>query len=96
MPSPAVMHGQLDDFLGVDTHEIDSEPDFEEDTGQEVGIRDIHLQDMRHWLETLYLRIYSIPETWLSFVSQTTRLANVIDVMNASRLIVLPIHVHPG
>lgn len=85
IPSPAIIYGQLDDFLGVDTHETDSEPDFEEDKEQEVGIRDIHLQDIRHWSETLYLQIYSIPETWLSFVSQTTRLANVIDVMNASK-----------
>ena len=85
MPSPAIIHRQLDDFSGVDTHETDSEPDFEEDKGQEVGIRDIHLQDMRHWPETLYLQTYSIPETWLGFVSQAPRLANVIDVMNASK-----------
>ena len=85
MPSSAIVHGQLDDFLRVDTHETDSEADFEEYKGQELGIRDIHLQNMRHWPETLYLQIYSIPESWLSFVSQTTRLANVTDVMNATK-----------
>lgn len=63
----------------------DSEPDFEEHKDQEDGIRDIHLQDMRQWPGTLYLQIYSIPESWLSLVSQTTRLANVIDVVNASK-----------
>ena len=78
-------YGQLDDFLRVDTHETDSETDFDEQKEQEAGIRDIHLQDMRQWLGTLYSQIYSIPETWLSFVSQTTRLANVIDVINASK-----------
>lgn len=82
---PATSLGHLDDFLDVETHETDSEPDLEEQKEQEVGIRDIHLQDMRHWSETLYLQIYSIPETWLSFVSQTTRLANVIEVMNACK-----------
>ena len=85
LDTPAVFNGQLDDFLGVDTHETDSEPDSDEHKEPELGIRDIHLQDMRHWSQTLYLQIYSIPETWLSFVSQITRLANVIDVMNASK-----------
>ena len=82
--TPANNYGQLDDFLRVDTHETDSEPDFDEQKEHEAGIHDIHLQDMRQWSGTLYSQIYSIPETWLSFVSQTTRLANVIDVMNAS------------
>ena len=82
---PAINHGQLDDFLRVDLYGTDSEPDFEEHKDQEDGIRDIHLQDMRQWSGTLYLQIYSIPESWLSLVSQTTRLANVIDVVNASK-----------
>ena len=82
---PAINYGQLDDFLRVDLHGTDSEPDFEEHKDQEDGIRDIHLQDMRQWSGTLYLQIYSIPESWLSLVSQTTRLANVIDVVNASK-----------
>lgn len=83
--APANNHGQLDDFLRVDPHETDSEPDLGEHKEQEAGIRDIHLQDMRQWSGTLYLQIYSIPETWLSLVSQTTRLANVIDTMNANK-----------
>ncbi|KAL8960247.1 MAG: hypothetical protein Q9193_003015 [Seirophora villosa] len=82
---PANNYGQLDNFLRVDPHETDSEPDLQEHKEQEAGIRNIHLQDMRQWSGTLYLQIYSIPETWLSLVSQTTRLANVIDTMNASK-----------
>ncbi len=85
LDSPTIPQGHLDDFLGVDTNETDSETDFEEHKEQEVGIRDIHLQDMRQWSETMYLKIYSIPETWLSFVSQTSRLANVIDALNSSK-----------
>ncbi|KAL8851726.1 MAG: hypothetical protein Q9221_003336 [Calogaya cf. arnoldii] len=81
---PLATNGQLDDFLRVDTHETDSEPDFEDNKEPETGIRDIHLEDLRQWPGTMYLQIYSIPETWLSLVSQTTRLANVMDVVNAS------------
>ena len=77
-------NAHLDDFLRVDTHERDSETDSESDKDREVGIRDIHLEDMRPWSDTMYLQIYGIPETWLSLVSQTTRLANVIDVIDAS------------
>lgn len=32
----------------------------------------------------MYLQIYGILEIWLSMVLQTTRLANMIDVVNAS------------
>lgn len=77
-------HGHLDDFLRVEGNEKDSETDAEDEKEREVGIRDIHLEDMRQFSDTLYLQIYGIPETWLSLVSRTTRLANVLDVINAS------------
>ncbi|KAL8819700.1 MAG: hypothetical protein Q9223_001919 [Gallowayella weberi] len=82
--APNVTHGHLDDFLRVEGNERDSETDAEEQKDREVGIRDIHLEDMRQFSDTLYLQIYGIPETWLSLVSRTTRLANVLDVINAS------------
>ncbi|KAL8790838.1 MAG: hypothetical protein Q9195_006163 [Heterodermia aff. obscurata] len=81
-------HGHLDDFLRVDAHEGDSGTDSDEHKDDEIGIRDIHLEDMRPWSNTLYLQIYGIPETWLSLVSQTTRLANVIDVIDATGTVV--------
>ena len=65
-------HGHLDDFLRVDAHEGDSGTDSDEYKDDEVGIRDIHLEDMRPWSNTMYLQIYGIPETRLSLVSQTT------------------------
>lgn len=77
-------YGHLDDFLRVDTHEGGSGTDSDENKDDEVGMRDIHLEDMRPWSNTMYLQIYGIPETWLSLVSQTTRLANVIDVVDAT------------
>ncbi|KAI4246824.1 MAG: hypothetical protein LQ352_006310 [Teloschistes flavicans] len=40
-------HGQLDDFLRVDARERENEPDSEGYKDREVGIRDIHLADMR-------------------------------------------------
>ena len=81
-------HGHLDDFLRFDAHEGDSGTDSDDHKDDEVGIRDIHLEDMRPWSNTMYLQIYGIRETWLSLVSQTTRLANVIDVIDATGTVV--------
>ena len=81
-------HSHLDDFLRVDAPEGDSGTDSDELKDDEIGIRDIHLEDMRPWSKTMYLQIYGIPETWLSLVSQTTRLANVIDVIDATGTVV--------
>ena len=75
---------QLDDFLRVESHDVDSESDFQSPKEHAVGLRDIHLQDLRQWPDTLYPPIYGIPETWMSLVSQTTRLANVVDAFNIS------------
>ena len=79
-----ITHGHLDDFLRVNAHEGDSGTDSDEHKDDEVGIRDIHLEDMRPWSNTMYLQIYGIPETWLSTVPQTTRLGHVIDVIDAT------------
>jgi arginine metabolism regulation protein II len=74
-------YSQLDDFLRVEVHGTDSDPDAEASKDQEAGIRDIHLVDPRQWSKTLFMDIYGIPEVWLSLVSQTTRVANVIDLL---------------
>jgi arginine metabolism regulation protein II len=81
----ADMNTQLDDFLRVDSNDTDSESDLEALKDQEVGFRDIHLQDTRQWPNTLYMQVYSIPEIWLSLVSQTTRLANVMEFLSHSK-----------
>lgn len=70
---------RLDDFLRIerpDEHDHDV-GDQKDDTS---GLHDIHLQDPRAWQGTLYLQIYGLPETWLSLLSQTTRLANVAEM----------------
>ncbi|CAN9241716.1 unnamed protein product [Alternaria alternata] len=74
-------HPQLDDFLRVETHGPDSDLHMGTSKDQEAGLRDIHLSDPREWPKTLYMDIYGIPEDWLSLVSQTTRVANIIDFL---------------
>ncbi|KAI3394235.1 hypothetical protein diail_3010 [Diaporthe ilicicola] len=75
--------GRLDDFLRLQPHASDSDLEIEELKEHETGRRDIHLEDARESLDTLYPQIYGIPETWLSLVSQVTRLANLLDVVKS-------------
>lgn len=70
---------KLDDFLRLETRYSDNDLNIDDPKDQEAGLHDIHLQDSRNFSETMYKQIYGIPETWLSLVSQTTRLGNVMD-----------------
>lgn len=72
---------QLDDFLRIQSHGTDSDDELEAHKDSETGLRDIHLEDSRTWSNTLYMDIYGIPEIWLSYVSQTTRVANIMDYL---------------
>ncbi|KAJ5373273.1 transcriptional regulator family: Fungal Specific TF [Penicillium concentricum] len=76
---------RLDDFLRLETQNSDSDLNIDEPKDQTSGLHDIHLQDSRSYPETLYKQIYGIPETWLSLVSQTTRLANVLETFRIGR-----------
>lgn len=73
-------HSRLDDFLRLEEHNSDSDLELDESKDYETGLHDIHLEDSRHFANTMYLQMYGIPETWLSLVSQTTRLANIMDM----------------
>jgi len=73
---------QLDDFLRIQSHGTDSDDDTEAHKDNETGLRDIHLEDGRVWSNTLYMDVYGIPEIWLSYVSQTTRVANIMDYLD--------------
>lgn len=73
---------QLDDFLRIQSHGADSDDGVETYKDNETGLSDIHLEDPRNWSNTLYMDIYGIPEIWLSYVSQTTRVANIIDYLD--------------
>ncbi|PLB42154.1 Zn(II)2Cys6 transcription factor [Aspergillus candidus] len=70
---------RLDDFLRLESRNPDCDLNINEPKDRETGFYDIHLQDSRSFPETLYKQTYGIPETWLSLVSQTTRLANVME-----------------
>lgn len=72
---------RLDDFLHLRPRQSDSDLDIDEPKEHKVGLHDFHLEDSRQFSETLYSQVYGIPETWLSLVSQTTRLANVMDTL---------------
>lgn len=76
---------QLDNFLRLETHASDRDLNIHERKDQETSLRDIHLEDSREFPETLYKEIYGIPETWLSLISQTTRLANVMETFRNAR-----------
>lgn len=76
---------RLDDFLRLETQNSDNDLNIDEPKDQTSGLYDIHLQDSRSYPETLYKQIYGIPETWLSLVSQTTRLANVLETFRIAR-----------
>ncbi|KAK4940350.1 hypothetical protein LTR10_019566 [Elasticomyces elasticus] len=75
---------RLDDFLRFEAsaseHEVEMTP-----KDREVGLHDIHLEDSREFAETMYMELYGISETWLSLVSQTTRLANVMDSLSVNK-----------
>lgn len=77
---------RLDDFLRLEPHHAgaDSELDIEEVKEPQTSLRDIHLEDSRENPDTMYTEIYGINETWLSLLSQTTRLANRIDGLKAT------------
>ena len=74
-------NARLDDFLRIDQGEDHEEVEMEDQKDKAVGLHDIHLQDPRQYSETMYLQIYGLPETWLSLLSQTTRLANAKDML---------------
>ena len=79
MAATSEWNTRLDDFLRLESRNPDCDLNIDEPKDRETGFYDIHLQDSRSFPETLYKQIYGIPETWLSLVSQTTRLANVME-----------------
>lgn len=68
---------RLDDFRQTEYIDNLGRINADEHKGHEVCLRDIHLQDPRQNPTTMYLQIYGISETWLSLLSQITRLANI-------------------
>lgn len=84
-PVRSVHNTRLDDFLRLEPHQSDSDLDIDEIKGRESGLHDIHLNDSRRDHGTMYNEIYGISETWLSLVSQTTRLGNILEASKYGR-----------
>ncbi|KAJ5938672.1 hypothetical protein N7466_001806 [Penicillium verhagenii] len=76
---------RLDDFLRLGNQNSDNDLNIDEPKDRASGYNDIHLHDSRSFSEQLYKQIYGIPETWLSLISQTTRLANVMETFRVAR-----------
>lgn len=68
---------RLDDFLLFEN--VENDLNIDEPKDRRMDLKDIHLQDSRRSSESLSYHVYGMSETWLSLVSQTTRLANVMD-----------------
>ncbi|KAG9774456.1 hypothetical protein KCU88_g5466, partial [Aureobasidium melanogenum] len=77
---------RLDDFLRLEhnAHDLDREPEGPKE--HEIGLHDIHLEDTREFSEELFAQLYGVSETWLSLVSRTTRLANIMDACGSSKM----------
>ncbi|KAF9885583.1 hypothetical protein FE257_012789 [Aspergillus nanangensis] len=76
---------RLDDFLQLRPRYADTDFDIDKPKDRIMDILDYHLQDSRKSTESLYGQVYGISETWLSLVSQTTRLANVMTILTNAR-----------
>lgn len=55
---------------------LGSDLDLSREKTAEIGYGDIHLEISGHWPATLYPEIYGIPESLLTFLSQTISIAN--------------------
>lgn len=72
----------LDNFLHM--VEYKARPHLDTDTFQKTaeGQLDLHLTSPLVDRDGMCMQIYGVPETWLRLVSQTTRLANLLDKLN--------------
>ncbi|KAF4956244.1 hypothetical protein FSARC_11643 [Fusarium sarcochroum] len=74
---PAMPNVNLDDFLHLEPHHVESDSSSRESGSEKL--HDIHLKQGRGISESTFMMLYGVSETWLSLVSQTTQLANWIE-----------------
>ncbi|TVY62195.1 Arginine metabolism regulation protein II [Fusarium oxysporum f. sp. cubense] len=83
----------LDDFLHLESYHQETD-DSSRESGREMN-HDIHLKQGRGMSESAFMMLYGVSETWLSLLSQTTRLANLIQALNhGSKEKTLTLHEH--
>ena len=68
-------NGSLERF-SVTEDKLETGLDLTSEKTSEVGYNDIHLDVNGRWREELYTKIYGVPETLLTALSQTVKLAN--------------------
>jgi arginine metabolism regulation protein II len=73
---------KLDDFLRVSPTESDRDHSIDDRKDFNTNLGDIHLTDSRSDPDELHSTVNGVSETWLGLLSQTTRLANVMDQIN--------------
>ncbi|CAG8905548.1 unnamed protein product [Penicillium egyptiacum] len=83
---------RIDDFLHLENSEGDLNIDEPKD--HRMDVPDIHLHDSRKSTGSLCQQVYGMPETMLSLVSQTTRLANVMETLRNAQSLDIPISSH--
>lgn len=81
---------RLDDFLRIGPRFVEEETGTHGEKDAQAGLEDIHLEDPRASVEDVYHMIYGVPEKWLSLVSQTTRLANLMDAVHFAESNAIP------
>ncbi|KAJ5381151.1 fungal-specific transcription factor domain-containing protein [Penicillium cataractarum] len=77
----------LDDFLRVTPAESDRDLNIDDPKDSHTSLGDIHLIDSRNVADGFHLIANGVSETWLSLLSQTTRLANVMDRLNSGKCV---------
>ena len=78
---------QVDTFLRIEPTKSrnDNDLNIDELKDAKAGLDDIHLEDSRTFKGTMHMQINGVSETWLSLLSQTMRLANVLDRVHAGQ-----------
>ncbi|CAG8119802.1 unnamed protein product [Penicillium olsonii] len=73
---------RLDDFLRITPAESDRDLNMNDPKDFNTNLGDIHLTDPRNDPEEQHSVFNGVSEAWLSLLSQTTRLANVMDQLS--------------
>ncbi|KAJ3539873.1 hypothetical protein NM208_g5307 [Fusarium decemcellulare] len=76
---------RLDDFLGLEPFQLDVDMDKVDSRDIESPLSHIHLEDNQGKSDSALRFLYGVSETWLSLVSQTTRLANFMARLAQSK-----------
>jgi arginine metabolism regulation protein II len=74
----------LDDFLYLEEYRTQANHNATTHRDSSEGQLDLHLTNPLIDRDGMCMQIYGVPETWLRLVSQTTRLANMLDELDPS------------